>query len=134
MPSSNIIPENVAILATTFMLLHEEGGEVNMAEDKFNPCGTVACHAGWFAIARNLKSHRYCDRRGARYDFVDSAVDMARFLGFMDEEELGDFFEVNHSLWGNDGASHMFASAKAFGKSREQKLTLLDIGEHGEKV
>jgi len=128
MPSSNIIPENVAILATTFMLLHEEGGAVAMSSTNFHPCGTVACHAGWFAIARNIRDN------GTYYGFTHSADDMAEFLGFECRQSLKDFLKTHRTLWGNDRPAAMFSKPDAFGKSYYEKLTLLDIGEHWAKV
>lgn len=140
--------ENIAVLATTFMLLHEEGGHdsrVNMYDATWYLCGTVACHAGWFAVARGIRQradHLWKDgsARGG-YDFFASAEDMATFLGFKGAGQLAlvpldcahtmiGFFSAHPGVWGNSWGNQMFASRRAFGVFNDGLLTLGRIGEH----
>lgn len=117
-------PEKMRVIGMTFLFLHEDmpEGEVNMMRTKFHPCGTVACHAGWFALARGLKST--CE-----YGYSDSASDMAKYLGFEDRASLEKYFFEDEALWGNPDADGMFCFWAAFGGSRAE-LTLETIGLH----
>lgn len=130
--------ENVGVLATTFLLLAEvKKGAVDMSESDFNVCGTIACHAGWFAISRgkNKEDNEY----KPYYGFKDSANDMAKFLGFEHKGDLELYFKENPELWGNLYGYTMFYSASAFSKDYSRALytrepTLREIGNHWAQV
>lgn len=116
--------ENIRVLADTFLLLSESDPEakVNMKDAEFHPCGTTACHAGWFAVSQGKES-------AYNYGFMDAAKEMARFLGFNGHHELTDWVEDNRKLWGNRYGARMFGGREAFGLE-DREPTLKEIGEH----
>lgn len=120
-------PENCRILADTFLLIHLQQPEarVEMMEPEFNVCGTVACHAGWFAVAREL------NWESSGYGFAHSARDMAKFLGLDSKLSLENWANDNPKLWGNVSGVFMFVGENAFGKDG---VTLLDISNHWREV
>lgn len=130
-------PDKIDILAETFLNLHEsvpKATKVEMGEPNFQKCRTIACHAGWFGLARSKFSNGY--------SYEDSADDMAKFLGIVNRFELKDWAENNPDLWGNHDGDGMFCSAHAFGKGlayyksvwKYKPLTLKHIGNHWAKV
>lgn len=121
--------ENIRILADTFLLLHEDGGKVYMRQTYFHPCGTVACHAGWFAVARGKKLDY-----GKSYTYMSSADEMAKFLGLKSFDNLPEWAHKNPKIWGNHRGEFMFSRPIAFGKRENQELTLKDIGIHWHKI
>lgn len=120
--------ENARVLGMTFLLLHKESRDniVHMGESEFNVCGTMACHAGWFAVARGMSRLSY--GVGA-YDYNSSANDMAKFLGFKGAEDLESWAVENTDMWGNHSGSYMFCDGAAFGSSTD-RITLDRIGKH----
>lgn len=64
-------------LGTLFLFMHESapGAEVDMLKYTFHQCGTIACHAGWFAVAMGKNQTWY-------YNYESAADEMAQFLGF----------------------------------------------------
>ena len=116
-------PEKMRVLGMTFLFLHEDmpKGKVDMGEMEFNQCGTSACHAGWFAIARGL-TETY------DYTYYSSANEMAEYLGFDSAYSIGIYFNLYSDLWGNTDATKMFCSRRAF--VAKGILTLETIGLH----
>jgi len=118
--------EKMRELGKLFIKLHIDKPEarVNMVETNFNVCGTVACHAGWYAVANGISIDYDKD-----YDFESSANEMAEFLGFSDQTSLAVWAGDKSIIWGNNSGSEMFYGAEAFGEN-ESKLTLNVIGKH----
>ncbi|HVW99020.1 MAG TPA: hypothetical protein VHA52_01050 [Candidatus Babeliaceae bacterium] len=116
--------KRIRILADTFLFLHEAQpeAEVDMVHVDFNVCGTVACHAGWFAIAQGKDRTR-------DYDFLSAADEMAQLLGFDSGYDLCKWASDNQEIWGNKHGALMFNHHLAFVDSPE-KLNLKAIGEH----
>jgi len=111
-----------------FLNLHESGNaKVDMREVDFQACGTVACHAGWYAISRGLSWCVDCH-------FAHAADGMAKELGFEGRKSLEHYFEESPELWGNNLAEGMFCLDEAFGNRKDEPLTLEDIGLHWLKV
>lgn len=134
----DIKTENIAILASTFLLLHKQnktGAEVNMRCVDFHPCGTVACHAGWFAIAKGKRRIGVYEetRKIQAYGYTDAAREMAKFIGFESEDAMCAFFGKHPKLWGNNYGNVMFLDPDAF-NPYEDKVTLKMIGKHWGKV
>ena len=75
-------------------------------------CGTVHCHAGWYAIAKGLHLNE-----GISYS--DGVIKMCKDLGITDG---GDFWDSpieawaskNKDIWGNRGGNVMFSNRIAF--------------------
>ena len=85
-------------------------------------CGTTACHAGWYELARapagtEIKS----------LFWTDGADQMARDLGFEYREDLTEWARDNPDVWGNEYGYGMFQLNLAFG---DGPITLADIAEH----
>ena len=128
---------NAHILADTFQMLSLDRQNVcDMGNTKFNACGTVACHAGWFAVANNKsRAFRVTAPDGKYYGFNDAADEMARFLGFQGQICLLDWASGNPELWGNKNGGVMFSSDSAFGKSTSKNvISLKEISNHWRKV
>lgn len=123
-------PDRCDELGMLFLSLWEENSElkVNMNDGSFSECGTVACHAGWFAVANN-KEQGY--NRGAKryYDYEDAAKELSVFIGM---KYLETWAHSNPSLWGNPWGLSMFLNKRTFKKGGN--VTLKDIGIHWLKV
>ena len=127
--------ERMRIVGMTFLnLAASEPPEcrVDMMSTSADPvCGTVACHAGWWAIAQahgDCIPNECCDIVG-RYGYEDAASDMAMYLGFEHHHEL-DIWAYNYaSLWGKEleAGESLFANAKAFNET-SKTITLEKIG------
>lgn len=127
--------EKAKLLGMLFLNMYEAEpeAEVDMMESDFYSCTTIACHAGWFAIARE-KERVFDDLKNTyTYDFDHSADEMARFLGFSDSLALKNWTVDNPKLWGNGFGRDMFCSWDAFG-GRNYEMTLKTIGLHWLKV
>ncbi len=120
-------PEKCRQLGQIFLDLHikKPEAEVDMLETKFNQCGTVACHAGWYAVARGLNLT-------VDYNFQSSSDDMAKYLGLEGGYELRQWANANNKLWGNRDGYFLFSSSDAFGVDSlsYKPLTLDKIGNH----
>ncbi len=130
--SKRELATRMRILGMTFLgLFHDNrDNEVNMSEIGFEACGTIACHAGWFAISRNLS--RSCIDR---ITVQTSGDDMAKYLGFSNRDELEIFMKLNPEIWGNKNGGGMFCHHEAFLTDLDSTpLTLEVIGEHWLKV
>ena len=116
------------ILGMTFLNLAEGTPpecKVNMMETEVDLCGTVACHAGWFGIAKHSKKKSLNNL----YDFQDSANEMANYLGFAKAIDLQTWAGENPVLWGNTKGFAMFNARRAF--SVDEKWTPLDLEKIG---
>ena len=70
-------------------------------------CNTIACHAGWYAISKNLK------RTYKRTHYEDGIEDIAQDLK-IDTRTLLSFMSNNPSIWGNAFGGGMFTMDRAF--------------------
>jgi hypothetical protein len=119
--------QKVIELATTFDLLHKAYGlpvDIHQCDVKSTDeelCRTPACHAGWFGVALD---------GGKRVNYNEYAYEMAKFLGFKHRGALEDWADNFPEIWGNDFGSDMFSDNIAFGKYRDEKLTLKDVSNH----
>lgn len=117
--------ERARELGTLFLFMHESepGAEVNMLKYTFHQCGTIACHAGWFAVANGKDWD-------PDYSFSDAANEMAQFLGFGNRDGLESWAKNNPALWGNDFGDVMFSRWAAFSPNLKLPKTLETIGLH----
>jgi len=126
------LAERMNILGMTFLSLVEEGSietNVNMMKESYEPCGTSACHAGWFGVACvNDSDPATCLRYGQGH-FFGMANQMADYLGLRSRHILEAWARTNPKLWGNNNADGMFNSPAAFGLY-DRNVTLEDIGLH----
>ena len=98
-------------------------------------CGTLACHGGWYALAKyqeetegSLRKHGWklsvdqyndvqiVEASGYKYqlDFVEGRDLMAKDLGFEESEGISEWAHHNPKLWGNSYGGNMFHHASAF--------------------
>lgn len=128
-------PDKAEELGKMFLDLEKSnpgGLEVSMGCTAFNhECGTVACHAGWFAVIQGKSRMKW---QGQNYSYRDAANEMAEFLGFKYHINLERWARNNPLLWGNEYGDEMFCDNAAFGKKIHQTLTLTDIGNRWLKV
>ena len=120
-------------------------GEVNMGCTMiYKPpeCGTVACHAGWYALAKvedetslwvkradtTIPVLRYAD--GKPLEFYRGIKLMANDLGFRTSTDMRGWADCHPELWGNNHGDRMFGSAQAFGKVAGSVFSVKDIAEH----
>lgn len=134
--------EAMNVLGMTFLALDVESKcfakdtcspepTVDMMDVKYEPCGTIACHAGWFGIAADIKDTPTFARNGFGM-FHEAIPTLARHLGFETRADIEDWASENHKLWGNLRGAAMFNDEEAFGKTHS--VTLKDIGLHWLKV
>lgn len=119
--------ERMRELGNIFLKLHKErpDAKVDMTEHRFHPCGTTACHAGWFA------AYNGDDSKAACKNFMSAKREMAKFLYFDTDMNLEMWAEQNWDIWGNYSGGYMFYSKGAFGfYDEDNELTLKDIGNH----
>lgn len=91
-----------------------------------NPCGTVACVAGFYQIYR----FKYFITSNA-YDAGSMAI--ARDLGFSRRDSLRDWAQENPKLWGNSKGLGLFCDSCAYLNDeveRDTKITLSDVINH----
>ena len=96
-------------------------------------CGTIHCHAGWYALAHSwdLKSH-YLDDGSETVTYSKGMGNMRRDLGLGSRGSLEEWAQSNPEIWGNEYGDYMFASRRAF--NYEGKLTLQKIVDHWGEV
>ena len=109
-----------------------------------HPCETISCFGGWYAIARfweweGVKGTYIGESLGqneceTRIDFHNGADQMAKDLGFEDNEELEKWAEENPDLWGNEYGVRMFHDGQAFGMDPYVEPQFRDIVAHLETV
>lgn len=102
--------------ATIFM-----GSSLN--GDFVEECGTVACHAGFYALAkkRNKSGYNWSEgyfigRLGYRVEYTEGADLLAEDLGMRHAEHLRTWAHKNPKVWGNEYGLNMFHSQLAFGE------------------
>jgi len=113
----------VADLIANFeqVICRHPNGRLDMAEvgvhepDGVAVCGTVHCHAGWYAVSylESAEESARCDD-GENYDYTDGQQWMAETLGFTCSWELESWAENHPSIWGNSHGGVMFSNTKAF--------------------
>lgn len=111
-------------LADLFLFLHlsDPKARVDMDEPEFHPCKTVACHAGWFAMASGKKEW-------SCYTYDDASDEMAQFLGFVYAGRLKRWMYCNSDIWGNHFGLDMFSSSEAF-EATDKTINLKVISNH----
>lgn len=75
-----------------------------------HPCGSPACHGGWYALAVLGP----VDRFGVPTDYSDGAYQMAKHLGFEGRTQLELWAKYHPEKWGSNGGHLMFQSWIAF--------------------
>lgn len=133
--------ESMKTLGMTFLAMFEADplAQVDMGEPSWNLgeanlCGSPACHAGWFAVARNQEQDKITKNGVKHYNFHHSAKEMAVFLGFDSEQDLENWAFENPTLWGNTYGGGMFSDRSAFLPGEGRQPTLKEIGKHWLKV
>jgi len=108
--------EDVFKLVETFksvLPLATREDHLNMMQGSVNnryECGTVHCHGGWYAIAKNLHKNQ-------TIDFVSGMIQMRIDLGFENDDyyrELIRWASGNPEIWGNNHGDDMFGNRMAF--------------------
>ena len=84
-------------------------------------CGTAACHGGWGLVA--LAPEKVTDESS----FITGAIEIAKFLGFKDDDELTEWANDNPHLWGSDMGSEMFTCVGYEAFAGTEYMTLGDI-------
>ena len=154
MDRDKLVSDNFREVAKTFREIAKKGHTVEMdtATVSEEPgCGTVACMAGHYLLAKlkktdryladpesymqeKVKLYRYTDS-GERLEFEDGASWLATNLGFDDEEDLEMFMYNNDDLWGNEYGRLLFAEPAAYEDvSRNEPLTLHHIATKFEQI
>lgn len=117
-----------------------------------NVCGTVACHAGWYAFCRASDADvRWNDCNGdeekmlfwekpmpdsygllhsQNVSWLDGSLMLAKDLGFLDRNDLCLWAQENLKIWGNEHGYSMFTSPLAFGVECHLNLTLQHVADH----
>lgn len=104
---------------------------VNMdASTIFMGSSVVACHGGFYALARkhhhpefDWREGYFIDRFGYRVQFTDGANWLAKDLGMRSSERLRVWAHENPKIWGNAYGLNMFSSQLAFG----ERVTLFKL-------
>ena len=136
--------EQVDVVATKFEDIAREYGHKGMIDMGIScisphPCGTVACHAGWYKVNEvvNYGHSKYLnksigfDKQEIPIGFADGATKIAADLGCSSYDELKVWAHSHPEIWGNDNGNAMFIYEKAFypdGKF-SGKITLLHIAD-----
>ena len=109
---------------------------LNMSETRVNncghKCGTIHCHAGWYAIAKNLHEKR-------EVSFTHGAIQMSIDLGHKGDMDssLINWADKNPEIWGNNDGDGMFSTRRAFShptKRPEGAENLQHIIDHWTEV
>ena len=124
-------------------------GSVDMLETviiRSEKCGTVACHAGWYALMTIKEQEwHFSEYLGCEYlktsnpgcmgmGFTYGKIKMALDLGFPCADRLEDWAQANPEIWGNAFGNRMFGSTEAFGKDERCNVTLAEIADHWHRV
>ena len=135
---------------------HKYGTTIlDMSEEQIvnDHCGTTACHAGWYLLAKTKVKHewRACftpegsyykkdsvflmsKDKQERINYFGGCSLMARDLGFKQESELTEWAERNPDIWGNEYGRFMFTSPDAFRFPNGGEVTLEMIADHWQAV
>lgn len=93
-------------------------------------CGSVHCHAGWYAIAKGL-------HRGGIVNFMNGSQAMGEDLfNISGGIRIMAWAHVNPAIWGNTDGEYIFAHAMAFKSASRPNgaQTLADIIDHWQEV
>ena len=101
--------------------------ELEDAPTVANACGTIACHAGAYWLAKKGIDAYYND-----FELGEKA--MAKDLGFHEKRDLLDWAGDNSWVWGNIDGRFMFLSDEAFPARHGPHVTLPEIAEHWRTV
>lgn len=105
-----------------------EGAVSMLIGIKRSSCGTVACHAGWYALSRHLEGRTH---RKAGCTYYGGAILLRSDLGLGEWPDK--WANRNPDIWGNDRGSYMFSDPIAFSKSKTT-ITLQAIVDWWEDV
>lgn len=131
--------------------------KINMSQEDIlkTECGTVACHAGLYALATTESKHwklawnvvdkdyvvhphfyLSIDDDGTTVGYERGADLLATDLGFRDALELQIWANQNPDMWGYEDGYFMFSAEGncAFGKKDDETLTSPDIISHWRSV
>lgn len=129
--SSNVLKviqafESVLPMAVLENHLDMFQSNINMCGHK---CGTVHCHAGWFAIARGLHKNR-------KVTYSTGTEEMTLVLGFEHEFQLRQWALDNKDIWGNMCGNFIFSDKIAFESASRPHgaLNLQHIIDHWKEV
>ena len=136
--------EQVDVVATKFEEIakkHGDGGLIDMGLSCISPhpCGTVACHAGWYKV-NEVVSYAYSegtnrtiafDKQEIPIGFTDGANLIAADLGFSHYDKLKSWAVAYPEIWGNNEGSAMFINEAAFFPDGiySNKIMLLHIAD-----
>lgn len=102
-------------------------GQVKMTNVGIHKCGTPMCHAGWYALASDIKGH-----------YQNGTSQMTQDLGFDFTYQLKAWAHENRRIWGNKEGFNMFNEPQAFNGlenlKRDDKFGLQIIVDHWEGV
>ena len=106
------------------------------------PCGTIACHAGWYLLAKLHEADdvgwaededhplSLTNKAGSYRGFSEGLRLLMQDLGYGEHGDLKDWAERNPELWGNRNGDGMFSNPLAFKSDAEWYITVKDIAEH----
>lgn len=93
-------------------------------------CGSVHCHAGWYAIAKGLHRKGFVSFGDGSREMAQDLLSMSTSLGVIA------WAERNSIIWGNKYGNYIFAHALAFKSAKRPNgaQTLADIVDHWQEV
>lgn len=121
-PTSKAVFEVVerfkSVLHLAILPYHLKMSEMNVVDN--GSCGTVACHAGWYLLAKRIAKERFYYRSGYHKDeFLKGIVAINNDLGFpkintsgnnMYDTPLLKWADDNEVIWGSRYGGAMFNS------------------------
>ena len=144
----NPTSQQIKTVIETFESITDLKPVVDMANEEIeqNDCGTIACHAGHYALAK-LRNRADCQfdsesggfrRGGENVSHIHGSQMISYDLGFLGyRTELLRWASENPELWGNRYGRYMFAGACAFtGLDADEdlwtnkKISFADIVNH----
>jgi len=139
-----ITPDKIRTVCATLLrvlpyTLDGGGGGLDLMETNVSAphhghaCGTIHCHAGWYAVAKEWDgvSTYLRERRSVTYSY--GAGLMAWDLDFDSVRSLEAWAGANPAIWGNPNGAGMFHRSDAFGPDPDL-VTLEDIITHWASV
>lgn len=114
---------------------HLDMKEVKVKDGCYD-CGTVHCHAGWYAVAKKA----YFDKFDYHsFNYLDGIALMVDDLGFQNKYELCKWLRtrVGVTTWGNENSIDIFYKKEAFyhpKKRPEGAQNLQHIIDHWKEV
>ena len=88
-------------------------GEVWVQKEFIHECGTVHCHAGWYAVAHAIKDPSIIEN-GKYVGYETGAKLMAEDLRIISCKHLLTWADVYPEIWGNKYGEDMFSDNWAF--------------------